>query len=34
MVRFLAAPTPPMPAFDLSLEERMDLATWLLHSYP
>lgn len=28
--RFLAAPTPPMPLFDLSERERLDLAGYLL----
>ena len=31
---FLAAPTPPMPAFPLSEQERRDLATSLLEQHP
>jgi glucose/arabinose dehydrogenase len=34
MVRFMAAPTPPMPALELSDEERRDLSVWLLSTYP
>jgi len=31
--RLLETPTPPMPVFQLSREERRDLATFLLHGF-
>jgi glucose/arabinose dehydrogenase len=34
LVAFLAAPTPPMPALDLSEDERRDLAVHLLAAHP
>ena len=34
LVAFLEAPTPPMPALDLSEEERRDLAVYLLSAHP
>ena len=34
LVAFLAAPTPPMPALELSVEERRDLAVYLLAAHP
>ena len=34
MAKYLAAPTPPMPVAPLSEEERIDLAVYLLRSYP
>ena len=34
LAAFLAAPTPPMPVFTLSDEERYDLAVYLLGSRP
>ncbi|MGH0032999.1 MAG: PQQ-dependent sugar dehydrogenase [Myxococcota bacterium] len=34
LATFLAAPTPPMPAFDLSAAERRDLAVHLLERHP
>jgi mono/diheme cytochrome c family protein len=34
LARFLAAPTPPMPAVDLGEDERTDLAVFLLAEHP
>ena len=34
LMTFLDAPTPPMPRFDLSAEERRDLAVYVLSTYP
>jgi glucose/arabinose dehydrogenase len=34
MAKYLAAPTPPMPVAPLSEEERIDLAVYVLRSYP
>jgi len=34
LVRFLRAPTPPMPALDLGDQERRDLAVYLLAAHP
>ena len=34
LVRFLRAPTPPMPALDLSDDERRDLSVYLLAAHP
>jgi mono/diheme cytochrome c family protein len=34
LAEFLAAPTPPMPAFELAASERADLAAFLLAAYP
>jgi cytochrome c553 len=34
MERFVHTPTPPMPALELSEQEKRDLAVWLLSTYP
>jgi glucose/arabinose dehydrogenase len=34
MERFMHTPTPPMPALELSEQEKRDLAVWLLSTYP